>query len=502
MNKPSFLRHAAIYGLASLLVQAAGFVTLPLYTHYLSKDDYGILEVLTRLAETVGLFLMVSGLREGLMTFYQQSDNAADKARVASAALTLMLAGVLLGIGLVALLSGPLSSWMHSQSAAITPPLVLLAAFCTLLEPLTVFPLTLLQARSCSLTFALATLSQVLVRLALCVTLLIGLHWGIRGVLIATLLTTGSYGIFLSGMEFWRSAHWPHWDTVMGLLRFALPFLPGGLCFFVLHHGDRFFLLAWRDEAAVAVYALGYRLACLVTLFALNPLYQVWSVRMYDVARTEEAPVVFGQMFTRILTAYLFVGLGLGLFQGEVVATLAPPSYAAAVPLIMPVVLAMFLYAGACLMDAAFYITRRTGMKLGITVLSTLVMLVLYAVLIPPLGGMGGALATLGGFACHAGCTWYVTQRLFPVRYEWARLLGILLLAGGLWLVSQALPCAWWAAPLKAGLWLLFPVMLWQTGLTSEVEKQYACHLIRQCATRLLGRQAPRGSGVLAVPQS
>jgi O-antigen/teichoic acid export membrane protein len=473
-------------------------VLVPLYTHCLSQDDYGVLEVLTRLAETLGLFLMVSGLREALMTFYQQSERDIDRARVASAVLVLMLGMLLLGGGLVALLGGPLSVWLQAQSAAINPGLVQLAVLSTLLEPLTLFPLTLFQARMRSLSYALVILSQLTLRLTLTVILVYGLQWGVRGVLTATLLTTGIYGICLSGRELLRSSAWPDWGRMVGLLRFALPFLPGGLCFFVLHHGDRFFLLYWRNEAEVGIYALGYKLGCLVTLFGLNPLYQVWSARMYQVARTPEAPEVFGQTFTRILTVYLAIGLALGLFQNEVVAILAP-GYAAAVPIILPVVLAMFLYGGARLMDAGFYITRRTEVKLVITVLATLVMLALYAILIPQMGGLGGALATLGGFACHAAGTWYVTQRLFPVRYEWGRLLGVLLLAAGLWLVSLPLPCVLWAAPLKAALWLLFPVLLWQTGLTSEAEKQYAAHLIRQAATRWLYRRT--GKAIRACPE-
>src|SRR5262249_41950236 len=153
--------------------------------------------------------------------------------------LVLMLCVLLLGGGVVALLGGPLSAWLQAQCAAISPGLVQLAVLSTLLEPLTLFPLTLLQARMRSLTYALLTLSQLGVRLPLIVVLVHGWHWGVCGVLTATLITTGTYGICLSARELWRSAAWPDWGKVVGLLRFALPFLPGGLCFFVLHHGDR-----------------------------------------------------------------------------------------------------------------------------------------------------------------------------------------------------------------------------------------------------------------------
>ena len=67
MKNQAFLRHAAVYGLATLLVQAAGFVLLPLYTRCMSKVDFGALEVAGRLAETVGTVLLFGGLRQALL---------------------------------------------------------------------------------------------------------------------------------------------------------------------------------------------------------------------------------------------------------------------------------------------------------------------------------------------------------------------------------------------------------------------------------------------------
>src|SRR5262249_12698992 len=43
MKGQAFLRHAAVYGAASLLLQAAGFVLLPLYTRCLGPRDFGVL---------------------------------------------------------------------------------------------------------------------------------------------------------------------------------------------------------------------------------------------------------------------------------------------------------------------------------------------------------------------------------------------------------------------------------------------------------------------------
>lgn len=484
MDGKSFFKHATVYSLANLLVQAGGFILLPLYTRCLTPAEFGVLEVLGRLAETVGTVLLFGGFRQALLTFYQQTDQEAERRRVVSSTLGLLGFTCFFGGSLAIAFAGPLGDTLNTvlqdQAHPIGPGLLRLAVLGILLEPLTLIPLALLQARMESGLFVLVTLSQFLMRISLCVVLVAWLGWGVAGVLTAGVLTTALYGFGLSFRELVRSATLPSREQVAALLRFALPFVPGGLCFFVLHHGDRFFLFRYCGGEEVGTYALGYKLALAVNLFSVAPLYMVWSVHMYAVARTAEAPVVFGRALTRILTAFVAVGLGLCIFQDEVVLVLAGRAYLPASAIIVPVVLACFCQSAAALMDAGFYVRHRTGRKLVITASATALMLVLYAVLIPRYGSWGAAMATLAGFAFFAAHTWWVTQGIFPVRYEWRRLGGVLGLAAGLWFLSRALPVAVWAAPVKLLLLALWPLLLWKTGLISPEEKEYAGEFLRQ----------------------
>src|SRR5262249_7466343 len=159
--------------------------------------------------------------------------------------------------------------------------------------------------------------------------------------------------------------------------------------------------------------------------------------RMHDVARDADATEVFGRVTTYLLAAYLFVGLGLSLLADEVIAVFAGQPYAAA-GLIVPVVVLAYWFQGASvLFDAGFSVRRQTFWKLWIALASTVVMFVLYAVLIPPYGSLGAAVATLAGFVFHAALTHRVAQHVFPVHYEIGRLTVLLLLAGLLWGTSR-----------------------------------------------------------------
>jgi O-antigen/teichoic acid export membrane protein len=471
-----------LYGLSSVLVQAGGVVLVPLYTRCLSKADFGTLEVLGRCAEMAGTLLLISGLRQGLVAFYQQSATDRERERVFRATMILLL-GISLLVGTLMLaLAGPVCGFFQQDSApAMRAGLLRLAFLAVLLEPLTLMPLALLQARVESVTFVAWTASQFLVRVALCIVLTVWLRWGVLGVLTATALTTGVYGVVLSARELLRGGAWPGWEELRDLLGFALPFLPAGLCSFVLQYGDRFFLLYWHGKEEVGVYGLGYKVALAVGTFSMAPLQMVWSARMFKVGEAPDAPQVFGRACTRILAAFVLVGLAACLFQEEAALILGGRAYLGAARVVTPVVLASFCFSVSVLMDAGFYVRRRTGLKLGITASASAVILVLYALLIPPYGAMGAALATLGGFAFMAVCTWRTAQRIFPVQYEWGRVAAMLALAAGLWLVSRLLPEATpWAVLAKAGLWLLWPTLVWVLGLPSALEKDYVRTAVRQ----------------------
>src|SRR5205807_1769339 len=100
MQRTSFFKHAAVYGLANLLLQGGGMILLPIYLRCLSESEYGVLEVVGRLAETVGACLLFGGFRQALLTFYQQIEEEPRRQQLVCSALVLYLCSALVGGGL------------------------------------------------------------------------------------------------------------------------------------------------------------------------------------------------------------------------------------------------------------------------------------------------------------------------------------------------------------------------------------------------------------------
>ena len=63
-------------------------------------------------------------------------------------------------------------------------------------------------------------------------------------------------------------------------------------------------------------------------------------------------------------------------------------------------------------MEGSLYAFHRTAFKPFLALASTLVILCLYALIIPRFGSMGAAISTLIGFIFHAVITYFVTQHV------------------------------------------------------------------------------------------
>ena len=80
-KEASVARNVIIYGIGGVLSQAAGLITLPLMTRFLSSWEYGSIEVITSLT---GYFNLLIGLNlmTGLYRFFFEAENDKDRREI------------------------------------------------------------------------------------------------------------------------------------------------------------------------------------------------------------------------------------------------------------------------------------------------------------------------------------------------------------------------------------------------------------------------------------
>ncbi len=462
-------RHSLVYGASILATQALGFLMIPIYTRAMPPRDYGALEILGRTSEVLGIFVM-AGLRLAVVRFVQDPIFSRERGRVVGSALWIMF-----GMGLVFLGSLVLGAELVATQLLHNPGLawaVRLMAAGSFFDLMCVLPMALLQADQKSVTFAKFNLLRFSVGLGLNLLMVAWFHMGLKGILLSTIGSAGTLMVILQPKMWLRERPTPDAGLARQLLKFGLPFVPGGLFLFVLNNGDRYFLARLATPAEVGLYALGYKLGMLVMYLFVEPVSMNWSAMMVEIHSRRDGPEVFSRMFTFIAAAYLCGGAAFSLIAPMLLPFVVGPAYLPAGGLIPWVCLGYFFWACSLFLDTPFYLARKTGAKPFLLGAAAAVNLSLYALLIPRYGMYGAAWATILSFAFFAGLTWWFARRHLNIPYAWGRLAMALGMAGAAVVAGVLAPVAqgWQHWALRSAIAIVLPMVVWRVTF-SELER-------------------------------
>ena len=107
-------KQSAIYGLGGLVSRILAVLLLPLYTRYLSKEDYGEIETLIALVVVLTIILRF-GISSAFFRFYFDADDADGRRLVLRTSFWFTMTMATLGLALVVGLAAPISDWLFGD---------------------------------------------------------------------------------------------------------------------------------------------------------------------------------------------------------------------------------------------------------------------------------------------------------------------------------------------------------------------------------------------------
>lgn len=419
-------KHSAIYGLSNILGKAIGFLLIPLYTHYISPDDYGVLELLDLTITMIGMFVGM-GLASAVAKFYFDFNEKSARDLVVSTALTVL---VIAAAGLTVLVwqFAPLLANLVLGNAnyAVYVKISLATFACNAILEI---PLTYIRAREKSVFFGAISICRLLMALSLNIFFIVVLQRGILGILYSGLITSLLFGI---GLVLWilrdvgiKVSIPLAWSMIL----FGTPLIINNLGMFVINFGDRFLLKTSASLSDVGVYSLGYKIGMgLVSFLIGQPFFLIWSVRRYKLVKERHGLDRYGQVFLLYMLLLLFVCLAITAFSREMITLLAPSEYQAAWE-IMPIIAFAYLFREMSdFFRGAFMICSKTRWIGILTTIVTIFCVLNYLVLIPRFHSVGAAIATLLTFIFMAMLNGYYAQKIMPVNYRFRKILILLAL--------------------------------------------------------------------------
>lgn len=482
----SIFKHSSVYSLGNLLGKVVSFIMLPVYTHYLTPSDYGIIELLTL---SVSVITMVISLRltSALPRFYYGLDEAKRKALVSTMMICSLVLSSLVAFGLFH------ERFLVARIVFKSPDNGVYFGYVftsMVFEIASQIAYTYLRVLEKSALFVMVSIGQLALGLGFNILFVVGYRLGILGVLYSMVLANGTVFLVLQAYAFYRVGVRIDRPLLGQVLRYSLPLLPASAAVFVLNMGDRFVLSRFVGMDEIGVYSLGYKFGVLLGVFVGGPFLQAWEpkrVQLYE--NDPEAKKVFASVFVYVFTLLAFGALGISLFIPEIVSVMAAPSYSRAAAITPFVLFGYVFYTIFYVLDVGIMITKTTYWYSVCNLAAATVNVALNFLLIPRFGILGAAIATASAFLVLPVMGYFISQRYYPMQYEFGRTAKVALLGLALYLASAYLPAMPLplAIPVKTFILAAYPVGLKLLGFFSPAEIDVAREFARGIGPRLRG---------------
>ncbi|MCI0708022.1 MAG: oligosaccharide flippase family protein [Ignavibacteriae bacterium] len=430
-------KEAAIYGLSSIVGRFLNFLLVPFYTNYLLPSEYGVVANLYAYIACV-LIVYGYGMEQAYMRFVSSLEYGDTKEHFSTPFLSLMVTSVLFS-GAIHLFSSDVSEWIgidRTQSYFVA-----YAAWILCFDTLMVVPYASLRMAQKAKVFAALRILHIVLSLALNIVLIVLLGLKAEGVFIANLIASGvTFFILMSltGKQFVPSFS-P--KLYRELLRFGLPYIPSGLATVAMQVIDRPILKSLTNDATVGIYQANFRLGVLMML-VVSMFDYAWRPFFLTHARDEGAKELFARVFTYFSVLMVFVFLAVSLFIDDLVRIhigggyFFSPAYWSGVE-IVPWILLAFIFTGAYAnFVVGVNIEKKTKYLPLVTGTGAVVSIGVNFALIPQYGMMGSAYATLAAYVVMAVGMYFVSQRFYPIRYEWGRLFRLAVAGAAVYVLS------------------------------------------------------------------
>lgn len=468
------LKTTAAYQVGDVVSKVFAVALLPIYTRHVATSQYGIAELLMTAIVLVSILIRF-GIGEAYVRYHYADEDQARRDALARRATGFLLVATTLCAIPLTIFAAPLSQLVIDQRdpAVFRVAVLGLWAF-TNLE----LAYALLRVEERARAYALASVANVLLTIALTVYLVVLHHQQARGLLLgnyaASTAVLLALWISMAGRLRPRrgGASHPHLHRLDELLRFGLPTVPADASVYALNLVDRYYLFHVYGAATAGVYSIAVKLAG-VTAFVARAFQYSWPPLAYSIKDDAEAARFYAFVATYYLLVTGWLVAGLLLLGRWFTRLLAAPAYFGAHTALPWLALGWSLYglyvifvviAGRAEVTTRNFPAAAVGLAFNVLLL---------VVLTPALGIAGAGLALAGAYVAMLVAMRLLTRRLFHVAFEWGRIAQLALVLGGLAGAGELLLPTHGAAGFvaRALLALALPLVLGLTGFYRPEER-------------------------------
>lgn len=431
-------KDTAIYGISTIIGRFLVFVLTPFYTHVL--PDTAEMGIFNNYYAAIAFLnvIFIYGMDSAFMKYASLAAGAEKKKIFSTGIIAVLVSSILFALVLFVLQTPFINYLDIPQKFLQNDPNKFFRFFYYLililiLDTVTLIPFAYLRLERKSKRFALIKLTNIFLNLVLNLIFFLVLRWGVESIFVANLIAS-MFNIVLLMPDILKNFE-KRMDKALlkKMLIFGIPYLPASISATIVQVIDRPIVEKLTNYEMLGVYSASYKLGTLMMLVVM--MFQfAWQPFFLTNAKEENAKDIFAKVLTLFVLFTSFLWVVISLFIDDVVKMnfFGIPLYAQRYHeglVIVPIVLLGYLFNGIYYnFQAGIYIEEKTKYFPIVTGIGAVINIAVNFLLIPVIGIMGAALATLAAYIAMAVSLFYFSQKFYKVKYEYSRIAKILFL--------------------------------------------------------------------------
>lgn len=276
LNRDLF-RAVSVYTMSGILTKAIPFLLLPVFTHYLSTSDYGIISLIS--SSVLALIPFINLGINDLITIEYKKREKADYKFFQGTALTVSFL-----FSLFWMLFAVLFTKYFSRLTTLPAIGILLVPLLTYLSFCNDFLLIVVRNEDKRFMYLVLNVLKTTIELGAAIILIVLFRMQWMGRIDGMLFSGILFCLFLL-FFLWRNGGIKfnvNLNNIKAIIKFGLPTIPLYFMIFSLYNADKFMLSKiLNSKEQVGLYAIAFQIAYIINVF-ITALYTAFLPKLYD----------------------------------------------------------------------------------------------------------------------------------------------------------------------------------------------------------------------------
>lgn len=399
------VKHSSHYFIGELLVMISGLISFPIFARIFSQEEYGTLSIIT-ITLSLGCLISSLGLRPSVVRFYSQynaKENKSDLFTLYSTLFRLTIIAGSIATGLIILFS-----MLNTSFLPITQlKLLRIGASLILIRVIYKLALTFMRAEQKTVPYNIVYVIQQYATLGVVLTLVVIFNMGLLGLITGQLFVEGLF-VFGIIIVFYRKKKLNiskySVDIAKKALKYGMPLIVLNFSGMIITSGDRYVINWLLGLSSVGIYAVGYNLSTYVVTLIQTPLNTAIApiyMDLWEKKGREDTEIFLSRVSNYYLMVAIPIVFGICVVGQDLVTLIASEKYSASFKIIPLITGSVFLAGFNYICAAGLFLSKKTKLY-GMLILGVAAINILLNIcIIPIMGIMGAAIATLVSYIIH-----------------------------------------------------------------------------------------------------